>query len=148
MAKAAHHLGAKPAVPRGFGSLGLLQSPWPLIGCWLCHCNCNGLIFDYRLYRETRTLCPVGRAALSPWACHRRYWVRCYRSSRETPRRCKKVFVQCHRSASYKKPRIQNAMPMPHASRPGCFHGVGQETGGPKTSWIEGRTKLLAPDHY
>jgi hypothetical protein len=29
------HLGAKPAVPHGFGSLGL----WPLIGCWLCHCN-------------------------------------------------------------------------------------------------------------
>jgi hypothetical protein len=37
------HLGAKPAVPPAFGSLGL----WPLIGCWLCHCNC--LIFDYRL---------------------------------------------------------------------------------------------------
>ena len=30
-------------------------------------CHCNGLIFDYRLCRETRTLCPVGRTALSPW---------------------------------------------------------------------------------
>jgi hypothetical protein len=34
------HLGAKPALPPGSWVLGL----WPLIGCWLCHCN--GLIFD------------------------------------------------------------------------------------------------------
>jgi hypothetical protein len=53
------HLGAKPAVPRGFGSLGFgsLASDWLLA---LCHCN--GLIFDYRLCRETRTL--LGTRAL------------------------------------------------------------------------------------
>jgi hypothetical protein len=96
------HLGAKPAVPPGSWVLGL----WSLIGCWLCHCN--GLIFDYRLHREARTLCPVGRTALSPWrVCPQRYWVQCYRSSREAPHRCERAFVQYHRSASYKKPRMR-----------------------------------------
>jgi hypothetical protein len=56
------HLVAKPALPRVFGSLGL----WPLIGCWFCHCTTASYsIIDCA--QQTRTLCPVGRTALSPW---------------------------------------------------------------------------------
>jgi hypothetical protein len=59
------------------------------------------------LARETRTLCPVGRTALRPWVCHQRYWLRCYRSPRETPHRCARAFVEYHTSAPYKKPRMR-----------------------------------------
>jgi hypothetical protein len=56
-------LGAKPAVPPAFGSLGL----WPLIADWLLALPLQLPHIRSPTVHSKRVLCPVGRAALSPW---------------------------------------------------------------------------------
>jgi hypothetical protein len=59
---------------------------------------------------ETRTLCPAGRTALSPWALYHSYRVQWYRSPREAPLRYTRVRTRGVPQRSLVQ-KAQNAIP-------------------------------------